>query len=133
MASTTDTINTLPAIAEETGISYRNINATIDSLERQFRVEAVSYERRRGEQVFRNVPEKTRHERRLQYKELYKSGDPSEQARRPPHPRTITMVSAVPEKWNLMFGIRSVNMPDISSQSRIYHDGRFIATSMVSP
>jgi hypothetical protein len=46
---------TLRQIADHTGISYRSVNAIINSLELQDRVIAESYEMKRCEQIFKVI------------------------------------------------------------------------------
>lgn len=115
---------TLRAISDSTQISYKDVNATVDSLERQFRVEAKSYSAPRGQQEFRKLSASASRVKRAAFEAIHKSHPADEPKGRLPHPRTIAVISAVPEEMHTMFGIRPMSIPSMAFPSRIYRQGR---------
>jgi hypothetical protein len=103
--------STLRQIADATGISYRSVNAIVDSLERQNRVLADDYKLRRGEQQFRVL-----HADRVPPKQRGYSCHP----RNRPTPMTISIPLHPSGLLASLFGVVPPALMQASGSSRVH-------------
>lgn len=109
---------TLREIADATRIDYRSVNAIVDSLERQWRVEADNYAMPRCKHRFCIIAEPEREARRMTFFAI--NGNPIAKPRRTPNPRNIVRFPTVPTELYLMYGIRPLDLPAFRGTSHVH-------------
>lgn len=112
-------VNTLRAISARTCIHYRCVNAIVDSLERQFRVEAANYDMPRCEQTFMLIPDDQRLLRRSVFADRMVETHRAKK-KRAENPRNVIKIPSIPVDLHRMFCIRPASLPDCHSASRVH-------------